>query len=896
MDSRRRANDGQSVPAGGAPAWTVKRNGRRATTPRGYVRGDEQASDGWHAPCILASAVRKPRLPRGPRWQALFALLLASAPIAVALLIALPATDNAARADIVASRAALARAAAAAADNYVEGNIALLSALATRSVIRTPGTAEQLSAELTPVIKADPDWITFGLSSADGWNLSALSTAPHTVNIADRDYFQGALATGGPSIGSVILARSLGTKTIIIAVPVTFANGEKGVFSGALSLTRIGQQLGDIVSGGGTTVTLFDEKGTAFVGPGVAPDQVGDVSADPLLARIRSGASGAAVRSANGDEVVAYASAATARWGVLLRQPTAVAFAPSDTQLRTSVIVSALAVLAAIALAWRFGGQLVRESERVEAKRRRLADVFDHLPARMALLRGPELRYELVNPASLEDRGMKLADLLGRPFAEVVPDRRFVELLAGVYASGTPRLMSEVPVTVARADGSSQTIYYNSAIVPLRDAQGQVDALVYHAVDVTQQVSARTALETARGEADAALERAETAARVREDFLSIATHELRTPVTSISGYAQLALKALASGRTERLQPALETIVRQSDRLAILVTQLLDASRIAGGRLSIEPERTDVSGLVTGAVDGARLRSETHRWAVDVAPGLQAGLDPVRFEQVLTNLFDNAIRYSPDGGTIHVRLDVDGPMLRLAVADEGLGIPADRVEHVFERFYRGHQEQGLGGLGLGLYIAREIVERHGGVIDVRSTPDRGSTFTVRLPITSAMAATEPKDKPPTALGTPTTINGRVLVVDDDPDILHLVREVLREAGAVVVVAANGEEALKILEDVRPDLILLDKLMPVMDGTTFASTYRQRADPVPIVALCAARDAADWSASIGGGRVSREAVRRRAARRARRRARRAVGSKGRGQTLAGQDGSDSAGTNR
>jgi signal transduction histidine kinase/ActR/RegA family two-component response regulator len=701
-----------------------------------------------------------------------------------------------------------------------------------------------------PVIKADPNWITFGLSSADGWNLSALSTAPHTVNIADRDYFQGALASGKASIGSVILARSLGTKTIIIAVPVTFANGEKGVFSGALSLTRIGQQLGEIVSGGSTTVTLFDEKGTAFVGPGVAPDQVGDVSADPLLARIRSGASGAELRSTNGvDEVVGYASAATAHWGVLLRQPTAVAFAPSDAQLRTSVVVSALAVLAAIGLAWRFGGQLVRESERVEAERRRLADVFNHLPARMALLRGPELRYELVNPASLEDRRMALGDLLGRPFAEVVPDGRFADLLTSVYASGTPRLMSEVPVTVARADGPPQTIYYNAAIVPLRDAQGNVDALVYHAVDVTPQVSARTALEKARGEADAALERAEAAARVREDFLSIATHELRTPVTSISGYAQLALKALASGRTERLQPALETVVRQSERLAILVTQLLDASRIAGGRLSIEPERTDVSGLVTSAVDAARLRSEKHRWALDVAPGLQASIDPVRVEQVLTNLFDNAIRYSPAGGTIHVRLDVDGPMLRLAVADEGLGIPAERVEHVFERFYRGHEEQGLGGLGLGLYIALEIVERHGGLIDVRSTPGRGSTFTVKIPITSPMAVTGPKAEPRTARETGKTINGRVLVVDDDPDILHLVREVLREAGAVVVIAANGEDALRLLEDVRPDLIILDKLMPLMDGSTFASAYRRRADTVPIVALCAARDAADWAASIG-----------------------------------------------
>lgn len=794
--------------------------------------------------------MRKLRVPRGPRWQALAAVLLASAPIAAALAVALPATNNAERADVIASRTTLARAAAAAADNYVEGSISLLSALATRAIIKTPGTSDQVTAELAPVLKADPDWVTFGLSDADGWNLSSFTSAPHSVNISDRDYFQGALSSGKPSIGSVILARSLGTKTIIIALPVTFADGRRGVFSGALSLTRIGQQLGDVVGGNGTTITLFDDHGTAFVGPGVAPDQVGDVSADPLVPKIRAGASGAEVRAAGaGDEVVAYANAPNAHWGVLLRQPAAIAFGPSDTQLRTALLVSAIAVLAAIGLAWVFGGRLVRESERVEAERRRLAEVFNHLPARMALLRGPDLRYELVNPASAADRVAPSGGVIGRPFADVSPDPRFAALLRDVYDSGTPRLMSEVPVPVTNADGSKTTVYYNSAIVPLRDEKGSVDAVVYHAVDVTEQVVARTALERARGDAHEALERAEAAARVRENFLSIATHELRTPVTSISGYAQLALKALGSGRSDRVQPALETIVRQSERLATLVTQLLDASRIAGGRLSLEPERTDLSALVTGAVDAARIRSDHHHWTTDVPPGLQGAVDPVRFEQVLTNLFDNAIRYSPDGGTVHVRLDVDGPMLRLAVSDEGLGIAQEHVDHVFDRFYRGHERQGLGGLGLGLYIAREIVDRHGGSIDVRSTVGRGTTFTVRVPITSDLPVPERTvpSAPVHTLDRP--LSGTVLLVDDEPDIRRLVREILREAGLTVVVAENGAEALQLLADLRPRLILLDKLMPMMDGTEFAAAYTKRPGHAPIVALCAARDAADWAASIG-----------------------------------------------
>ena len=788
--------------------------------------------------------MRKPRFPRGARGRALGAVLLAAAPIAIALAVLLPAANSAARSDVLSSRASLARAVASAADNYVQGNITTLRTISTRAVVRTPGTNEQIVAELGPILAENPNWITFGVSDADGWNLSSFTTGPHSVNIADRDYFKGALASGMPSIGSVVLARSTGQKTIVIAMPITFANGARGVFSGALNVSQVGQQVRDVV-GPELAFTLVDEHGSAFVGPTLPSDQLVDLSGDRSVQLASGGATGAEVQ---GGDLVAYAKAPTARWSLILREPAAVAFAPSDAQLRTSVLVSALAVLTAAGLAWVFGGRLGRESERVEAERRRLADIFDHIPARMALLRGPDLRYELVNPASSLDRVVPPDGVLGRPFADVSPDPRFAQLLHDVYESGTARVLSEVPVPVTRADGSTSTVYYNSAVVPLRDANGAVDALVYHAVDVTEQVSARAALERARTAASEALERAETAARVREDFLSIATHELRTPVTSVSGYAQLALKALANGRSERVQPALETIVRQSEKLATLVTQLLDASRIAGGRLSIEPERTDVSALVTSAVDAARLRSERHTWSTAIAAGLQGAVDPVRLEQVLTNLFDNAMRYSPDGGTINVRLDTEGPMLRLAVSDEGLGIAPEHIDHVFDRFYRGHERQGLGGLGLGLYIAREIVERHGGVIDVRSTPGRGTTFTLRIPITSDLPITERSEKPPTrTIDRP--LSGTVLVVDDEGDIRRLVREILREAGLNVVVAENGAEALQLLADLRPRLILLDKLMPVMDGTEFAAAYRRWPVRAPIIALCAARDAAEWAASIG-----------------------------------------------
>ena len=224
--------------------------------------------------------------------------------------------------------------------------------------------------------------------------------------------------------------------------------------------------------------------------------------------------------------------------------------------------------------------------------------------------------------------------------------------------------------------------------------------------------------------------------------------------------------------------------------------------------------------VTRAARGERGR---HRWDLRIDPGIHANVDPLRWEQLLMNLLDNAIKYSPAGRSITVRLrrDGNGPVT-LEVADDGIGIAADQVPHVFDRFYRAHERQGLGGLGLGLYIAREVVERHGGRIEVASVEGKGTTFTVTLPATRATALVSDLAAPDGSA--PVAADGaqprrQILVVDDEPEVVALVQEVLRESGYLVITAKNGEEALAVAARQRPDLIVLDKLMPVMDGTSF-----------------------------------------------------------------------------
>lgn len=357
---------------------------------------------------------------------------------------------------------------------------------------------------------------------------------------------------------------------------------------------------------------------------------------------------------------------------------------------------------------------------------------------------------------------------------------------------------------------------------------------------------------------------AEAGVRAREDFLSVATHELRTPVTSIKGYSQLALRALDADPV-RLRQTLETLDGQTDRLARLITQLLDVSRIEAGRLSLEPERLDLGLLVLTLVDGAMARPTAHVWEVDVPTGLYATVDGGRIEQVVSNLFDNAVRYSPDGGTISVRLRREGGTAQLEVADTGVGIAPEHLERVFDRFHQAHTERSYGGMGLGLYISREIVERHGGTITVASQPGGGASFRVTLPLharelVAAAAGARPPERPrprPAAASGAGARSGAVWIVEDDSDIRQILTAFLSDAGYDVAAFANGRLALDRLVAELPAVILLDKLMPEMDGTAFARALRARPAPHPkLIGMCAARDAQEWSASIGSVAVIRK----------------------------------------
>jgi excisionase family DNA binding protein len=272
------------------------------------------------------------------------------------------------------------------------------------------------------------------------------------------------------------------------------------------------------------------------------------------------------------------------------------------------------------------------------------------------------------------------------------------------------------------------------AIAALQQKAASLEHEVAERRRVEEQLQVALAAErAARSEIEAAL-------RVREEFLSIASHELRTPITVLTAQAQLSLRRLERNGLdpERVAHALRMMGTQADKLGRLVGHLLDVARLDGGKLQLELETTNLAHLVDQVVSAARsLAEDTHTISLSAPAVVECEVDALRLEQVLTNLIDNAIKYSPEGGRVDVVLTQPSRhSVELSVRDDGLGIPDDRRDQIFDRFYQAHDTNYRSGMGLGLYVCRQIVELHGGEIFAECPPDGGTRLLVRLPVAQA----------------------------------------------------------------------------------------------------------------------------------------------------------------
>jgi signal transduction histidine kinase len=799
------------------------------------------------------------------RLRVIAVIALAFLPLALIEAAIIGQQAQAGRENIEAGRLALVRSAAGAADGFVDGNLLTLHALTQTRSIRG-ADADTVNAILRPIIQNDPNWLTIGLSSADGWNVSSLTTAAHSVNIADRDYFQAA-AAGYDGVGSVLLTRgTLKAKTIVLAVPVVFDNGTRGVLSGALSLTNIETQLTDVVPGSTIVLRVIDRLGHQFIGPGSDADTLPDQNARTEVQQGLAGLSNAIVTSdtAGRDSLIAYAPAPRAGWVIVLSEPTAFAFALPDGLTRTAVLLTLVGLFAALGIGWYFGGRLARSYVALEAARAeteterfRLYEALRHAPARVGMLLGPDLRYAMVSPGQLTQMGLTEKDLIGRPYREIDPDPSHRAILEQVYTTGEPHIARETPTRTRLPTGATVEGFFNSTIVATRNATGAIDGVIYFAADVSDLVTGRKRVEelatavagerdelqhiineipegvvvmrrdgpTTRnrmadellgreftGDFEAArsdyvprrpngtpygirdlpimraldgedirgeemlihnLERGEdlnllvSAAPVRRDgeiaaavsvfqdisklraferqrteFFSMASHEIRTPVTAILLQLDLALRQISRGDSSNTVEMLRKARQRTKALTALINDLLDVSRLDVGKFALEVEDLDLAAVVRRSVEEYPSDEDHPIRVISSAASLPVKGDARRIVEVLENLLSNAVKYSPQGGAVTVEIGREKDDAVVRVRDEGLGIPETERGQIFERFFRTSVAKPYGGVGLGLYISREIVTRMGGEIGLEPSGDRGSVFRFSLPL-QRVAATSAK---------------------------------------------------------------------------------------------------------------------------------------------------------
>ncbi|HVL34924.1 MAG TPA: MEDS domain-containing protein [Burkholderiales bacterium] len=316
----------------------------------------------------------------------------------------------------------------------------------------------------------------------------------------------------------------------------------------------------------------------------------------------------------------------------------------------------------------------------------------------------------------------------------------------------------------------------------------------------------------------------EAALRSRDEFLAMLAHELRNPLAPIRSAAHL-VRLLAPGQHD-LAEASAVLDRQVSHLSRLIDDLLDGARIAKGVIRLRRETLSVAAAITRALESSQpgLTARRHALAVSLpSEPLHVEADPTRLAQILSNLLDNAAKYTPEGGRIEVRVAREGAEVAIRVRDNGVGIPQEMLERVFEVFTQlePSPERTEGGLGLGLTLVRKLVEMHGGRVQgVSEGRGRGAEFVVRLPLAAA----------PQGAGTaaqvraPEPARRRVLVVDDNPDSVTTMALALKLLGHEVRTAASGPAALAAAEDLRPDVVLLDLGLPGMDGYEVARRLR------------------------------------------------------------------------
>lgn len=384
--------------------------------------------------------------------------------------------------------------------------------------------------------------------------------------------------------------------------------------------------------------------------------------------------------------------------------------------------------------------------------------------------------------------------------------------------------------------------------LPLKDEQGIVVKWFGTCTDIHEQKQILEERAHLLELEQIARAKAETANRIKDEFLAVLSHELRTPLNAILGWSKL----LQSRRLDQAKTseALATIERNANLQVQLIEDLLDISRILQGKLTLNITKINLESTILSALETMRLAAETKLIEVSTVFEPDAGQvmgDSTRLQQVVWNLLSNALKFTPKGGKIEVRLEQADDYAQIIVSDTGKGISPEFLPFVFDYFRQADSTstRNFGGLGLGLAIVRNIVEIHGGIVKAKSEGEgKGAIFTVSLPLlpNESRSLTNKQNYPVFLTSNSLPLSGiRVLVVDDDTDSRDFIAFVLEQDGAFVIAVSSAYEALQTLALVKPDVLVSDISMPEMDGYMLIHQVRtltpEQGGQIPAIALTA-----------------------------------------------------------
>src|SRR3984885_11897030 len=485
----------------------------------------------------------------------------------------------------------------------------------------------------------------------------------------------------------------------------------------------------------------------------------------------------------------------------------------------------------------------------------------------------PNGRVSTWNSGAERIKGYSAGDIIGQHFSIFYPQ--------DARDSGWPDHELQVAAETGkfidtgwrlRKDGT--TFWANVTITALRDDTGQLLGYAKLTRDLTEAKRVEV-METVNQQREELLDAernarmsAERATRLKDEFLATLSHELRTPLSAILGWTQVLLRGEASKGPDEHKRAMEVIDRNARAQVKLIDDLLDLSRVMTGKLRLDLHQVSFASIVEAAVDSARPSADVKGIRLKAILSSNSDIvsaDSARLQQVVWNLLTNAIKFTPKGGQVQVLLQRVNSHLELSVSDTGVGIPANYLPHVFDRFSQKDSSttRAFGGLGLGLAICKQLVELHGGSIRAASQGEgRGATFSVHLPLSIVQLQDEssPRVHPTTEtqpgelLSLPRLEGVHVFSVDDEPDARDLLRAVLEGQGAKVTSFSGGEDALAALDTTKPSVLICDVGMPTMDGFQLIRTLRAkepRSERIPALALTAFARAEDRKRSLVAG---------------------------------------------